>query len=159
MRKLRLDHIGPIIREHRTAAGLSQEELADRIGVTRQTVSRLERDSTDTTIGTLTRALRELDIQTYIAEAEPSGPTSVRGLSTAQSAAHLIALRNLSAVLNRLPNTYISALPSEDQVAIQHILNQARESKLALEGPLAESLVKTLGEMRTSVLAQRTRAL
>jgi transcriptional regulator with XRE-family HTH domain len=48
------------IRWARQAAGLSQVELADRLGVTRQQVSLLESNGRNLTVGTLRRVAEAL---------------------------------------------------------------------------------------------------
>jgi transcriptional regulator with XRE-family HTH domain len=50
--------VGPLVREARRIAGLSQAELAERIGTTQPVVSRWERDLEVPRIDTLGRALQ-----------------------------------------------------------------------------------------------------
>jgi transcriptional regulator with XRE-family HTH domain len=47
-----------VIRDARTAAGLSQAELANRLGTTQSAIARLEADGANPRIETLARALR-----------------------------------------------------------------------------------------------------
>lgn len=50
------------LRQARTAAGLTQTELARRIGVSQQQVARLENPDSDLMLGTLDRAARALGL-------------------------------------------------------------------------------------------------
>ena len=51
------------IREKRRALGISQEELARRCGVTRQTVNAIENDKYDPTLALAFRLAEELGVQ------------------------------------------------------------------------------------------------
>ena len=53
--------IGTLIRQTRQAAGLTQQQLADQVGTTRQCVIRLERGHHGTALNTALIALEELD--------------------------------------------------------------------------------------------------
>ncbi len=53
----------PLFAAFRKRSGLSQVELAHRIGVTQQTVSQLERNPDKATIERLLRALAALDVE------------------------------------------------------------------------------------------------
>ena len=59
---------GDIIKKYRSAIGISQQELADRMGTTRNTVVNWENDRTYPDIGTLRRLCDELDmpVQEYL---------------------------------------------------------------------------------------------
>lgn len=46
------------IREARLAAGLTQTQLAERLGVTQSAISKLEREGSNPTVDTVDRALR-----------------------------------------------------------------------------------------------------
>ena len=50
------------IRELRKAAGMSQEELARRCGVTRQTINAIENNKYDPTLSLAFRLARELGV-------------------------------------------------------------------------------------------------
>ena len=50
------------IRELRKAAGVSQEELAKRCGVTRQTINAIENNKYDPTLSLAFRLARELGV-------------------------------------------------------------------------------------------------
>jgi ribosome-binding protein aMBF1 (putative translation factor) len=54
--------VGGTLREARQAAGLSQSELAGRMGVVQSEVSRLEAGRKNFTLGTLLRAAGALDV-------------------------------------------------------------------------------------------------
>jgi transcriptional regulator with XRE-family HTH domain len=49
---------GPVIRQARTRAGLTQDQLAQRIGTTQSAVARLERAGSNPRIATVNAALR-----------------------------------------------------------------------------------------------------
>lgn len=51
-----------VIKEHRKGRGLSQEELARRCGVTRQTIIAIENDKYDPTLSLAFRLARELQL-------------------------------------------------------------------------------------------------
>ena len=65
-------NIGSMVRRERKKAGLTQEQLADRIGTNKQYISRLENDKSD------------LEIQTAIASAKTMG-LSIAGVDMLQS--------------------------------------------------------------------------
>lgn len=54
------DDVGEIIRQRRIDLGLTQEGLAERAGVTRQLLSRLERANADVSLSKVLAILREL---------------------------------------------------------------------------------------------------
>lgn len=58
--------IGAIVRRARRNAGLSQTDLADRIGLRQATISRLERAEDETKLGTLLDALTALGLEITI---------------------------------------------------------------------------------------------
>lgn len=53
--------VGALVRRYRVRAGLSQEQLAERLGITRQLLSRFEQGKSDLPTSTMLRALREVD--------------------------------------------------------------------------------------------------
>lgn len=53
--------VGPILRRARLDAGLTQAELAERMGTTQSAVARLEANDSNPSIETLDRALRAAD--------------------------------------------------------------------------------------------------
>lgn len=52
--------LGVVLRERRRELGLKQEELADRIGVSRQWVGRVEKGKQRADVGLILRAIRAL---------------------------------------------------------------------------------------------------
>lgn len=50
------------LRQHRLAAGLTQREVAERCGVSRENYARIERGAASTTIETLTRIVNALGL-------------------------------------------------------------------------------------------------
>jgi transcriptional regulator with XRE-family HTH domain len=63
-----------LVRQSRIAAGLTQAELADRLGTTQAAVARLERPGANPTVGTLGRVLHALDrrLELSAPEVKPS---------------------------------------------------------------------------------------
>ena len=61
-------HTGALIRRARRAAGMTQTELAQRIGVRQATISRLERGEDDTRFSTVLGALSALGLEITIEE-------------------------------------------------------------------------------------------
>lgn len=55
-----LDEMGRRLREQRQAAGLTQKDLAERIGVSRPMVTRAETQSNTKYLATIIRGLEEL---------------------------------------------------------------------------------------------------
>ena len=55
--------VGMLIRQARQAAAMSQQQLADRVGTTRQCVIRLEQGRNGTALGTALIALEELGLE------------------------------------------------------------------------------------------------
>jgi transcriptional regulator with XRE-family HTH domain len=49
---------GPLLADARRRAGLTQAELADRLGISQSAVAKLEREDANPTVRTLERALR-----------------------------------------------------------------------------------------------------
>ena len=62
---------GEIIREARLLAGLSQYELADRVGVPRQSVARWERGAVEPGFDTVRRLLRSCGFDVSLVRYEP----------------------------------------------------------------------------------------
>ncbi len=54
--------LGQVIKEHRTRCGMTQEFVADRLGVSRQAVSKWEAGSSDPSTGNLLALARLFDI-------------------------------------------------------------------------------------------------
>lgn len=55
--------VGMLIRQARQAAAMSQQQLADRVGTTRQCVIRLEQGRNGTALSTALLALEELGLE------------------------------------------------------------------------------------------------
>lgn len=78
------------VRWARHDAGLTQGELAARVGVTQQAVAKLERDEGNPTLATLERVARALDMRVELGlepvrSSRPKGAMGKRGLSPARS--------------------------------------------------------------------------
>jgi transcriptional regulator with XRE-family HTH domain len=56
-------YIGDHLRNARYRAGLTQQELADKAGVTQTTVARIERDAVQPEITTIRRLAAALDVR------------------------------------------------------------------------------------------------
>lgn len=69
---------GAIIRRARRAAGLTQAELAKRIGLRQATISRLEKGEGDTKLSTVLDVLSALGLEITI---EERGKTGVRDIA------------------------------------------------------------------------------
>jgi transcriptional regulator with XRE-family HTH domain len=87
------DYIAQVVREARRARGLTQEDLAARIGLATQSLSNLERGKTMPTIATLMRMAEELDmpVASFLPTRGP-GKSDQRLSSEAQIAAMLDCL-------------------------------------------------------------------
>ncbi|AMJ59443.1 helix-turn-helix transcriptional regulator [Bosea sp. PAMC 26642] len=57
------DDFGRLIRQHRQAAGLTQDQLATRCGVTRRTIIDLEAGKSGTHLGKALMAAREVGLR------------------------------------------------------------------------------------------------
>ena len=58
--------IGEMLKEERRKAGLTQEQLADRIGTKKSFISRVEKGRTDIQLSTLVKLFQGLGHQVYI---------------------------------------------------------------------------------------------
>ena len=58
--------LGEKLKQARQAAGLTQYDLADRLGVTQATVSRMERGDSDILMSTLARIARILEVDLFV---------------------------------------------------------------------------------------------
>lgn len=59
-------HVGDLVRQSRTARGVSQAELAIRAGTTQTAISRLECGGISPTVDTLERVIRCLGLQLVV---------------------------------------------------------------------------------------------
>ena len=87
-----------LIRRARSDAGLTQEQLARRLGVTQAALARLERTGANPTVATLDRVLRaagrRLDLR--LGRLQPSvDPTLLREALAMQPAARIAAAERL----------------------------------------------------------------
>jgi len=95
-----------MVRDARQASGLSQQDLADRLGVRQPSVARLEREDADPRISTLTRALNAAGYA-LVLHAMPRGPDldesqirERRGWTPAQRLeSHTVGSRNMKALV------------------------------------------------------------
>jgi len=114
-----LSELGELIRRSRTARGLSQTELAGRVGATRQWVSRLEKGKNDIGTARLFAVLKALELNLDVRTPRPGGspnPLEVRTKSlispeTLQALAQMAPqLRHESGSL--LPSKHLSSMGS-----------------------------------------------
>ena len=68
--------LGQILRTCRKLRGLTQQQVAAKVGVKQSTVSAAERSSSDTSVATLYRLLSALGVELVLRE--PSGDSSPR---------------------------------------------------------------------------------
>ncbi len=73
------DDLALAVRERRRDLGLSQQQLADRLGVSRQWVVALEAGHPRAEIGLVLRALRSLSLRVVV-EPVPAGPIDINAL-------------------------------------------------------------------------------
>ncbi len=64
--------LGSVVRKRRTDLGMSQTDLAGRVGTTRQWLSRFEQSSNDVSVSIIFAILRELELELEISEAADS---------------------------------------------------------------------------------------
>ena len=62
--------IGPAIRHYRKEAGLTQAELADKVGLTREYLSRLEQGHESEQLRRVVAVLRELGVRATLQKAD-----------------------------------------------------------------------------------------
>ena len=65
------EELGALVRDQRRAAGLTQQELAERAHVTRQWLARLEKGHQRAELDPLLRTLEQLDLELTMT---PCGP-------------------------------------------------------------------------------------
>lgn len=60
------EHVGPLLRSLRVQQGISQKDLAARLGVTPPSLSHLEDDASNASIRRIMRVLAELDMELVV---------------------------------------------------------------------------------------------
>lgn len=68
MTKITKDNIGSVIRDRRFKAGLTQAELADKVGITAQTVSNIENGGAGSYVNTIVDLFNNLQADLTIEE-------------------------------------------------------------------------------------------
>lgn len=99
------------MREFRLAAGLSQQQLADKLGVSYQQVHKFERGLNRLSVGQLTRIARTLQLPIH-AFFEPVGQEAPAGMK--QQVALIRAFSSLSAEQRSVALLAIRAMAGED---------------------------------------------
>ena len=66
-----LKTLGAVVRHVRTASGVTQEDLADELNITRRYLWEIERGTQNLFITRLFRTLRKLNIRVHISYDEP----------------------------------------------------------------------------------------
>jgi HTH-type transcriptional regulator/antitoxin HipB len=87
--------IGLVIRERRRALGLSQQELATRVGVSRQWIVEVEQGKRRAELGLVLRTLEAIDLGLRTDEAPPGDSTPINPAATVDLDALLAAHRRL----------------------------------------------------------------
>ena len=72
--------IGNIVKRQRRAAGLTQNELADRLGVRQATVSSVEAGAGGTKLSTLLDMLAALDLELTVSPRSSGTPTALEDI-------------------------------------------------------------------------------
>jgi HTH-type transcriptional regulator / antitoxin HipB len=98
--------LGAALRNARIEAGLTQDELGDRAGVSRQLVSRVESGSPRGEVGRVAQVAAALGYRLTIVPRKPPKPTSDRK-----------TVKAYLDEINRLAHTGFSDPPSEDGIA------------------------------------------
>ena len=70
------DQLPGLLQSFRKAAGLTQADLASRLGVTQQTLSALERNASNVGAARLMKLLSILDVELVLRPRRPSGAAS-----------------------------------------------------------------------------------
>ena len=79
-----VDQLAPTLKAFRRAAGLTQADLAARLGITQQTYARLETNPQTVSLARFLRVLSVLDVQMTLATSDPAS-TRPRQTTTAAS--------------------------------------------------------------------------
>lgn len=101
-----LTQLGAALRNARVEAGLTQDELGDRAGVSRQLVSRVESGSPRGEVGRVAQVAAALGYRLAIVPRKPPKPTNDRK-----------TVKAYMDEINRLAHTGSSDPPSEDGIA------------------------------------------
>jgi len=86
------------LRALRLSKGLSQQQLADVIGTTQQSINKYENHSTEPDIDTLIRLADffEITVDELVGHIAPGGPSPLEGIPTHKEALFLQDLRRLT---------------------------------------------------------------
>ncbi|MBA2505434.1 MAG: helix-turn-helix transcriptional regulator [Thermoleophilaceae bacterium] len=93
--------VAQLIRAARVEAGLSQAELAERLGTTQPAVARLEREGANPRLNTLHKVMDATEMRLTI-EVRPGGAPRNRGAKREGSAQRLADLEHMVAELDAL---------------------------------------------------------
>ncbi|QAZ39109.1 XRE family transcriptional regulator [Methylibium sp. Pch-M] len=72
------DQLPSLLQSFRKAAGLTQADVAARLGVTQQTLSALERNASNVGAARLMKLLSILDVELVLRQRRPSGVAAPR---------------------------------------------------------------------------------
>lgn len=101
-----------LVKNARTQQNLTQQNLADAVGITRQSLARLERGNGGTSFDTVLRILDHLDIHLDATSKRRTAPTTASATSAAQSAADALAKRSTPLIaLEALNKHSLGSLP------------------------------------------------
>ncbi len=80
-----LSQMRPLLQGFRKAAGLTQADVAERLGVTQQTYARLETNPASASLERLFRVMRALGIEMHLSDMQMPQDTPSRGAATTPS--------------------------------------------------------------------------
>ncbi len=132
---------GEVIREARLLAGLSQEGLAERIGVPRQSVARWERGAVEPGFDTVRRLLRSCGFDVSLVRYEPDESAEVRLSGRAGADPAGAAARNARRPWQEILMARHRAQPRFDPYAILKRARAANASSYVIVGAFARVLV------------------
>ena len=78
------NHLGPLLRALRVERGISQQALAQQLGVTPSNLSQLEKDAAAASLQRLMRVLAQLDLELVIRDRTAPAPESQEWSSPAR---------------------------------------------------------------------------
>lgn len=125
-----VDQLAPLLKAFRRAAGLTQADLAARLGITQQTYARLEADPQVVSLGRFLRVLAVLDVQMTLgnadASASPTGPKKIAadGTRKGKTAKTLREKVERTAPKRRAPK--LAAKPADKQRPVPVISKRER---------------------------------